>query len=267
MYDEAIKEEMLEEAMETNEPDFEPFTENTDLISFEQAESDLGAKQVKKKKRKKKYPDDEGITEFRCDQCAYVGKCRTYLNNHFAKHHGNQWFHCEYKDCEVKYRVRGQLKDHMLQKHQGRLFFCDKCSYTSKFSGLLKIHIMKHHEGVRFICDQCGHEAANPKSLGYHIKNIHEGKTYPCGQCEFVAKTYHIMKHHQNRKHPTQHYICDKCTYVGTDRGRFNIHVKDVHGQKIYKCEFCDFATKKAFSLKRHQLSKHKDELRTLSDS
>jgi len=288
LLDDAIKEEMLEdEEIQNYEPDitleFDQIEEYSDLPDFVQepkikkktrgpgkkwllkselSESESGATEVKKK-RKKKYQDDEGITEFRCDQCDYVGKCRAYLNTHFAKRHRDRWFHCEYKDCEIKYRVRHQLTDHIRKEHQGRLFYCDKCSYKSKFNDLLKLHIMKHHEGVKFICDRCGYEAANPKSLGYHIKEVHEGKTYPCDKCQFNGKSYSQLWFHQTRVHSNEQFLCEQCTFVASDRGRLRSHVRGVHCEKTEKCDFCDFTTKKIWSLKRHKQSKHKEEVET----
>jgi len=226
--------------------------------------SDLAESGEKKKRgRKKIYPENG---EYRCNECEYVGKCKRYLDAHINKRHLDVWFNCEYKDCEKRYRSKHYLSGHITKDHKGRLFYCDKCSYKSKFNDLLKLHIMKHHEGVRFICDRCGHEAPNPKSLGYHIKIDHEGLTYPCDKCDFVGKTHNNLWHHKTRTHSTQNYMCDKCTFVAPEKNSLRAHVRTVHCEKSHVCAYCDFSTKKIYSLKRHQFSKHKEHFVSLDD-
>jgi len=264
MLDDAIKEEIMNDESECADSGVMLDSAVTDENFY----FDIKELPVTKKKRGRKKIDPATLPkEYRCNDCDYVGKCKTYLQRHRDRTHTDLWFYCQYKDCDNKYRTSYYLTAHITKDHKGRLFFCDKCSYKSKFNDLLKLHIMKHHEGVKFICDQCGHEAANPKSLGYHIKQVHEGLFYPCSECDFTGVTYSSFMHHMNRQHKPKQFLCDQCSFSSGDRGGLNTHVKRVHTEKAYTCHLCDFTTKLKWSLKRHQDSKHKRELETIVEN
>ena len=47
-----------------------------------------------------------------------------------------------------------QLKVHIVPKHKGVCYPCEKCDYISNIEVHLKVHIESKHEGVQYACDK-----------------------------------------------------------------------------------------------------------------
>ena len=78
---------------------------------------------------------------------------------------------------------------------------CNECDYTATISGNLKIHVMAKHEGIRYNCDECDHVATQPGSLKVHVMAKHRGIRFPCDICEYKGTTKGNTNMHTKRKH------------------------------------------------------------------
>ena len=71
---------------------------------------------------------------------------------------------------------------HTKRDHEGQVFQCKHCEYSSKARQLLKRHISVVHEGVKYNCDQCAYIVTSSKSLKRHMsENVHNVQA--CSQC------------------------------------------------------------------------------------
>ena len=78
---------------------------------------------------------------------------------------------------------------------------CNECDYTATHAGNLKIHVMAKHEGIRYNCDECDHVATQPGSLKVHVMAKHRGIRFPCQVCEYKGSTKGNTNMHMKRKH------------------------------------------------------------------
>ena len=81
------------------------------------------------------------------------------------------------KSKEIPY-----LQVHTKRDHEGQVFQCKHCEYSSKARQLLKRHISVVHEGVKYNCDQCAYIVTSSKSLKRNMsENVHNVQA--CSQC------------------------------------------------------------------------------------
>ena len=78
---------------------------------------------------------------------------------------------------------------------------CNECDYTATHAGNLKIHVMAKHEGIRYNCDECDHVATQPGSLKVHVMAKHRGIRFLCDICEYKGTTKGNTNMHMKRKH------------------------------------------------------------------
>ena len=81
------------------------------------------------------------------------------------------------KSKEIPY-----LQVHTKRDHEGQVFQCKHCEYSSKARQLLKRHISVVHEGIKYNCDQCAYIVTSSKSLKRNMsENVHNVQA--CSQC------------------------------------------------------------------------------------
>ena len=51
----------------------------------------------------------------------------------------------------------------------------------------MRNHKKAKHEGLLFYCDKCDFRYADKTSLKEHLKTKHEGYLYQCAECDFNA--------------------------------------------------------------------------------
>ena len=61
------------------------------------------------------------------------------------------------KQCEKGFTNCGALWRHKRSIHEGAVYNCDKCEYTTKWSGNLKAHDQRKHENLNISSSPPGH--------------------------------------------------------------------------------------------------------------
>ena len=94
------------------------------------------------------------------------------------------------KSKEIPY-----LQVHTKRDHEGQVFQCKHCEYSSKARQLLKRHISVVHEGVKYNCDQCAYIVTSSKSLKRNMsENVHNVQA--CSQCnELFDDPERLVRH------------------------------------------------------------------------
>ena len=63
------------------------------------------------------------------------------------------------------------------------------------------VHTEKVHDGVVFSCEECQYSSASKRRLTLHIRIEHEGVVFSCQLCDATLKTEEYLKRHTMRKH------------------------------------------------------------------
>merc|ERR1711981_970722 len=130
----------------------------------------------------------------------------------------NRCFYCDYQPDE-----KSSLEKHVLAVHSGeKLFKCDNCEFSTKFSRVYKNHLM---------------------SLKIS------------GKCESTNE-----KHDPDQYKPNEPMKCPHCNYTRTQRSKILNHIKSVHDDaKPFKCSQCKSSFKLKFRLTAHVKLSHGD--------
>ena len=105
-----------------------------------------------------------------------------------------------------------------------KLFKCECCDYTSRWSG-----DMKNHE------------------------RIHTGeKPYKCHICDYSARRSGQLKKHVAIHFDEKPYRCDICDYSTSRAEYLKTHKMKHSGDNPYKCYLCDYSTTLKQALKKH---------------
>ena len=201
--------------------------------------------------------------------CTYVATLKRNLQRHLDTVHTDmtgkvikskkvhKCTHCDYTSTNS-----ANVKEHIRFKHEGVRHYCDKCPYAATTIGALKIHKNGIHEGVQYPCDLCDYVATQQTNLRTHRRFVHEGIKFLCDLCSYEAKTAWHLKEHVQTKHESKTYSCDACNYSTTTKDQLRKHVRFVHMGIRYPCdhEQCDYVAYKPFALKRHKITRHKEE-------
>ena len=199
--------------------------------------------------------------------CTYVATLKRNLQRHLDTVHTDMTgkvmkikkvhscTHCEYTSTNL-----ANVKEHIRFKHEGVRHYCDKCPYAATTIGALKIHKNGIHEGVQYPCDLCDYVATQQTNLRTHRRFVHEGIKFLCDLCSYEAKTAWHLKEHVQTKHESKTYSCDACNYSTSTKDQLRKHVRFVHMGIRYPCDKCDYVAYKPFTLKRHKISRHKEE-------
>ena len=147
---------------------------------------------------------------FMCDQCSFVSIAKRSLDSHLVAVHksGNakNWkpvnAKCSY--CEKVFKNRGNLKEHILTKHENRRdHHCDECQRSFGTPGFLKTHKLNVHNRVR--CEECGKEHYNSFELKRHKATVHgikpKGVVHQCKHCPLFFKAPKSLEKHVASKH------------------------------------------------------------------
>ena len=99
-------------------------------------------------------PEYKGKELFICDQCSFVSITKRSLDSHLVAVHKTRG-NLKYKEpkkcgyCEKVFKNGGNLKEHVLVKHENRRdHHCDKCERSFGTPAFLKTHKLNVHNRV-----------------------------------------------------------------------------------------------------------------------
>ena len=82
-----------------------------------------------------------------------------------------------------------------MKKHEGRIFKCEKCDYSSLTFDLLKLHTKEKHCEPRQN-DKCS-ECEYAWRMKRHLQAKHENNSFMCHFCDFVARSKSLLVSHK----------------------------------------------------------------------
>ncbi|XP_072384839.1 uncharacterized protein [Diabrotica undecimpunctata] len=178
-------------------------------------------------------------------------------------------FKCPFENCDVAYRKKWLLEEHVRKHNKQRSFICTApdCSKTFTNDSHLKRHkVMVHDKACEQICDfeNCGKVFNNKYSLKKHKTKVHiKNYSFICSECSkgFLKRchlTQHMFVHtgeppfkcnkcnlgfllsrdltKHNRNHKT--YTCE-CGEIFERWSKLRAHKKDICSLIEKKCKNC----------------------------
>ena len=143
---------------------------------------------------------------------------------------------------------------------------CPLCKYTTKDESQMKSHLGDHNEERMFRCKNCSHVAKTKFDLKFHILKSHQ-KNY-----ELTSNTMESQNksngHFSNNLRIDQSkidlgnlsstflYTCSKCEFVSKHRKLFSNHLAFHKDNDNHKCNLCQFKSD-VIGLHNHIMIKH----------
>ena len=244
-------------------------------------------------------------------KCNYSTKNPQDLKTHQDFRHRGINYPCV--KCDYKAPSIPQMQTHVQQQHdRSTIFKCEKCDHTTVNQGNLKKHILYKHNATRLECEHCEFKTITKGILHGHIKTMHKNYSdllskfenkltnvdgnegaiklyqcpicdryyettaqytthkkhcvkrdavvHQCSECSFIAETGRDLSKHFNRNHEQDKYVCSKCDYKTYTKGGMKRHKGLVHKEgDLLKCSNCDYKTAAGFILRQHIQSNHEN--------
>ena len=175
--------------------------------------------------------------------------------------------------CEKQFRVRADLKQHIVTHSDDRPFSCQKCDKSFKYSQSRNQHMKRHELGLTFVCEKCPNTYNSRQGLHQHKKSRHEKITEVKTNDEPNYKSSHVDTYIEEDKPAVESnninfeeiekrsvqkkYLCELCDKTYNTRQGLHFHSKHTHEGIKYVCNQCDFKAKHHVTLKTHIKSEH----------
>ena len=99
---------------------------------------------------------------YKCYVCDYTSHFESELKAHKIIHQKNPAFQCMVKNCGKWFMHKWELTVH-IKKHDGKVFKCDTCYFSTNLEKQLKEHQRKHSDDCAYQCKTC--------NKGFHYRS------------------------------------------------------------------------------------------------
>ncbi|KAF7991185.1 hypothetical protein HCN44_002747 [Aphidius gifuensis] len=211
----------------------------------------------------KKHTKDE-IQIFACSVCNYRTNKKTTLYSHIRHKHDpkqllklQQLYACPEDNCNYRNRSKHELKVHIARKHNDEYNFpCDQCDKKYKVKGDLTNHVRFDHIEKPVICEVCGKTCRNSHSLFVHQKFAHFKASFECNICKRRMVTQENLDEHMFRQHEhREHAQCPQCSKIFNKASVLKIHMRIHSGERPYACKLCEKKFVRRTALRQHALT------------
>ncbi|KAL1451555.1 hypothetical protein WDU94_005918 [Cyamophila willieti] len=135
---------------------------------------------------------------FICNQCGVSYKSQNSLDSHKTYSCGKESVHA-CTECSYKGSKRGNLKAHMIEKHDLYLSMDNKITKIKKKPSTTKKVV---DTTKPFVCNQCGRSYTTRSNLNYHQNHIcGKGPSQTCTECPYKTWKRGNLKSHLRARH------------------------------------------------------------------
>ncbi|XP_048515113.1 zinc finger protein 665-like isoform X1 [Athalia rosae] len=215
---------------------------------------------------KRRHRAESDGTLYNCNECNFKTLKKASLYSHIKRKHKIQsltgstvdliteYFYCN--QCDYKNKNKYELKVHVARKHTDDFkFSCETCGKKFKVKGDLTNHIRFNHKEGPVICDVCGKTCLNSNSLYVHQKFAHYKAKYECKICKRRLVTQENLNEHMLRQHEKkENVVCEECGKTFSRNSRLKVHMRIHTGDKPYTCNICGKSFARRTALKQHLL-------------
>ncbi|KAH9627739.1 hypothetical protein HF086_017282 [Spodoptera exigua] len=182
-----------------------------------------------------------------CEICG-VEISKTNVLAHLRRHVNLRPYKCSYRSCRRRFKIKGDLKKHLLIHYPDRQYNCTYCNRRFPRKSRLNEHIAMHLRGYRVQCDYCSEMFSSKMRLAKHIRRGHgpNSKKYICDVCGIIISSRRGIIRHLQYGHGTENdVLCQLCKKIFND----NVGLKE-HYLKHHNIKYCLLDDKQEVAVK-----------------
>ena len=176
---------------------------------------------------------------FPCEACGFVCRSKHSLQSHFIRKHTDSYEHnCQF--CEKKFKVKGDLTNHVRFHHKEKPINCDVCGKLCQNTGSLYVHQKWAHYKPKYECRICKRRMVTQENLDQHLITQHEQREkIVCAQCGKTFTKKDSFKRHMAVHTGSKPHSCPICTKPFARQSQLRQHVLIHTGQRPFVCDIC----------------------------
>ncbi|XP_034944300.1 zinc finger protein 436-like [Chelonus insularis] len=183
---------------------------------------------------------------FPCAVCGFVCRSKHSLQSHFIRKHTDNYEH-QCKFCPKKFKVKGDLTNHVRFHHKEKPINCDVCGKLCQNSGSLYVHQKWAHYKPKFECTICKRRMVTQENLDQHMVTQHEKREkIVCAECGKTFTKKDSFKRHMAVHTGSKPHHCPICNKPFARQSQLRQHVLIHTGKRPFVCDICG----KAFTQK-----------------